>query len=207
MVKRRMEYENRFLAAVLYLALIETCAFAGQWDFMSVWHEVSEGATGTTADWFDSNNWGIQDNGFGFGPRVPDWTVCAAIQPRPPDCCISMSSPYYYGPDAYGYDAACSNLQVHPWSWAGISVNGMTVTDGKINCGWKIGVCAYNQFPSDTSGYGVLDVNGGQLYTPGLRNFDANDPYDPCKFDDPAAPWIEGQGLSTLASLNSSILQ
>jgi hypothetical protein len=82
-----------------------------------------------------------------------------------------------------------------PWSWLGAGIYTMTINGGNVNCGIQIGLADYISYPSPDWGYPVLDVFGGTITTPGIRNFDANDPYNPDKFDDPCYPWIAGRGL------------
>jgi hypothetical protein len=109
------------------------------------------------------------------------------------DCDISVSSPLWPGTDSDGYDAYAAQIFLMPWSWEYASNFVMTI-DANVNCGRLIAL-AYNVSYPATWGYPTLNVNGGTVTTPGLRNFDANDPYDPCKFDNPSDPWIEGEGL------------
>ena len=175
-------------------------AFGGAWSFQTNWSGGT--STGTTEDWFDGNNWSPQENEANplilvtDCPLPPDWTAAAEMDQKTPDVCIAKSSPYYYGPDADGYDAACSQLCIHPWSWTGVTRQRVVVINAKVNCGLRINVCGHGGFYSGNQGYGLLDVNGtSEMYTPGLRNYDPNDPYDPELIIDPNYLFILGDGL------------
>jgi len=182
---------RKYISIVVFLCLLSvgSYAFASAWSFQDNWHYTSTAmqppATNIAdSNWLDPNAWGAQDNGFGLGPRPPDSTVWACIWPLPP------------GPNIVG-DINCSRLSIMPWSWAGAPRIALTLeaTAGDVNCGVRIGLADHLNYSSPIDGYPILNMYGGTVTTPGIRNFDANDPYNPDKYDDPCYPWIAGEGL------------
>jgi len=176
--------------------------FGGSWAFQNDWHNTATdfcngGATITDSnDWFDPECWGIQPQGTArqCGVAPPDWTVFAAMEPKG-DCALLNTSPYWPGQDANGFDAYATQIFLTPWSWEYAPSDTFTVGPGVVvNSGRLFGI-GFDGFYAETWGTPVVDVNGGTIYTPGFRNFDANCPYDDTKFDNPDDPLIEGEGL------------
>jgi hypothetical protein len=175
-------------------------AFGSEWDFQAMWHNTSTdtcngGATNTTStDWFDPCCWSFNPNQpvDCVGIKYPGWIMWAAMESKG-DCAVLNTSPLWPGTDSNGYDAYCGQLTIMPWSWEYASSQIFTV-DSNMNCGAFIGLGSLNAYPG-TWGAPVLDVNGGTMTAPGLRNFDPNDPYDPCLIPDPNYLWVVSRGL------------
>jgi hypothetical protein len=173
--------------------------FGGPWSFQGDWHNTDTsmckpGVTGSqTRDWYDFNNWGMQNNGNnGCAVTLFDNYIFLAVESKAPEPCVSTWNAAYPGTDANGYDLYATQVFVMPWAWeyapAGFR---MDIEAGNINCGRMIAL-AYNvPWPASWNAYPILDVNGGTVITPGYRNFDANFPYDANKFDDPCYPWVD----------------
>ncbi|MCJ7729878.1 MAG: LamG domain-containing protein [Sedimentisphaerales bacterium] len=188
------------IIVALSLLTLGSYAFGGgAWTYQDDWHNTSSTfcppavAAKFNSDWFDANNWGGQPMWACPSPCPPDWNTFAAIEAKNQEPCISTSSPYYNirGPGG----AKCSQVYIAPWSWTGSVPFRLTMASGEANCGRMIGLANEVGYPSPEWGYAILDVNGGTMTTPGFRNFDANFPEDPTKWDDPCYPWIMGEGL------------
>ena len=98
---------------------------------------------GTDANWFTAANWG------GVVPTINDW---AAIQPG------------YTQPRIDG-DAACSPLDIEPWSGGGLS--SVDVNSGTLDFGSALNCATWGTFDTSAPGFspGILYVHGGTVTT------------------------------------------
>ena len=98
---------------------------------------------GTDANWFKPANWG------GTAPTGGDW---AAIQP-------GYTQPIIDG------DAACSPLDIEPWSGGGLS--SVDMNSGTLDFGSALNCATWGTFDTSAPGFspGVLYVHGGTVTT------------------------------------------
>jgi Concanavalin A-like lectin/glucanases superfamily len=98
---------------------------------------------GADANWFFAGNWG------GAVPTSGDW---AAIQP-------GYTQPIIDG------DAACSPLDIEPWSGGGLS--SVDVNSGTLDFGSALNCATWGTFDTNAPGFspGILYVHGGTVTT------------------------------------------
>ena len=98
---------------------------------------------GTDANWFNAANWG------GVVPTPNDW---AAIQP-------GYTQPIIDG------DAACSPLDIEPWSGGGLS--SVDMNSGTLDFGSALNCATWGTFDTSAPGFspGILYVHGGIVTT------------------------------------------
>jgi hypothetical protein len=98
---------------------------------------------GTDANWFNAANWG------GAVPTSGDW---AAIQP-------GYTQPIIDG------DAACSPLDIEPWSGGGLS--SVDINSGTLDFGSALNCATWGTFDTSAPGFspGILYVHGGTVTT------------------------------------------
>ena len=114
---------------------------------------------GTDANWFNAANWG------GVVPTPNDW---AAIQP-------GYTQPIIDG------DAACSPLDIEPWSGGGLS--SVDMDSGTLDFGSSLNCATWGSFDTSAQGFspGILYVHGGTITTQsaGSSGLVVGSPYGP----------------------------
>ena len=114
---------------------------------------------GTDANWFNAANWG------GVVPTPNDW---AAIQP-------GYTQPIIDG------DAACSPLDIEPWSGGGLS--SVDMDSGTLDFGSSLNCATWGSFDTSAPGFspGILYVHGGTITTQsaGSSGLVVGSPYGP----------------------------
>ena len=114
---------------------------------------------GTDANWFNAANWG------GVVPTPNDW---AAIQP-------GYTQPIIDG------DAACSPLDIEPWSGGGLS--SVDMDSGTLDFGSSLNCATWGTFDTSAQGFspGILYVHGGTITTQsaGSSGLVVGSPYGP----------------------------
>jgi hypothetical protein len=99
------------------------------------------------------------------------WACQRSATAAPPDLNTTAEvAPNTDGPNIISPGAACSRLDIQPWSWAGAANLDCNVSAnaGLFDCGVVINVCGRTDFDSSVSGYGKLNVYGGTMYAPGV---------------------------------------
>ena len=148
------------------------------------------------SNWHNPVNWGYLCNC--PLPQYPP-LACECIPVRPPDGNTwAAIEAHFPEPNIYEGNAACSRLSIYPWAGysevVGEQPFALTIgpNAGDVNCGVQIGICDRTQWNSEAYGYGVLNVFGGYLYTPGYSTKTT-----PVWYCPPSGLYIGGGALST----------